>query len=433
MIAGGYYYKKKFAPRKKVKKKTQQFYTAEKGNIAIKIASTGRVIPNQNVEIKCKASGEIISLPYDISANVKKGDLLAELDPIDEKRKVKLAEVSLLSNTANLKQAECNLKLSEDRLINNRKKVKAILKAKKANLKDKSRKYERIKKLLKKKLSSQEEYDTAQTSLIQARSDLTNAEAQESELAIDKQALELKQQDIVLAKSRIESQKVNLDQAKQRLDETKIYAPIDGAITVRNVQIGQIISSGISNVGGGTTLLTLSDMSRIFVMAFVDETDIGRIKVGQKVKISVDAYPGKKFRGEIIQIALQGINSSNVVTFEVKIEVKGRKKKILKLEMTANVEIIIESSKNTILVSDKCIEKKKGQSFVKVKTDSGKLKSMTVETGISAEDLIEIKTGLSEGQKILISDGDQIKSRWSSSKDRQERRKKRMMQRMGGK
>ncbi len=432
LAMGGYYYKEKIMTKKKVKKKKMEYFTSKKGNIEVKIDSTGRVIPNQNIEIKCKASGEIIALPYDISDQVKKGDLLVKLDPVDEKRKVKLAEVALSSNTANLVQAKCNLKIAEKRLEINRKKVAAILKAKKANLKDKSRKFDRIKKLLKKKLSSQEEYDTSGTALIQARSDLTNAEAQESELIIDKQALELKQQDIVLAKSRIESQKVSLDQAKQRLEETKIFAPIDGAVTVRNVQIGQIISSGISNVGGGTTLMTLSDMSKIFVMAFVDETDIGRIEVGQKVRITVDAYPGVRFRGKIVQIALQGVNSSNVVTFEVKIEVKGRKKKMLKLEMTANVEIIVESSKDTILVKQKCVEKKKGHSYVKVKDESGKLKSMTVETGISSEDMIEIKTGLGENKKVLISDNKEIKSRWST-KDKGKRRASRMMRRMGGK
>ena len=142
---------------------------------------------------------------------------------------------------------------------------------------------------------------------------------------------------------------MSLDLARQRLTETRVVSPVDGVVTQRAVQIGQIISSGISNVGGGTTALVVSDLSRIFVLAAVDESDIGQVRPGQRVKVTVDAYRNREFAGEVVRISPRGVNVSNVVTFEVKIEVTARDKELLRPEMTANVEILIDERPDALL------------------------------------------------------------------------------------
>ena len=84
---------------------------------------------------------------------------------------------------------------------------------------------------------------------------------------------------------------------------------MDGVVTDRKVQTGTIIASGVSNVGGGTTILTLSDLSRIYVLASVDESDIGKVQVGQPATITVDAYPSMQFAGKVVRIASKGVRT----------------------------------------------------------------------------------------------------------------------------
>jgi HlyD family secretion protein len=282
----------------------------------VAVSSTGRVVSNLDVEIKCKASGQVITLPFDVSATVKKGDLLVELDPIDEQRRLQQAEVALASSEARLAQAQQELSVAEKTLATERKRAEAAVKSAQARARETDAKSERVKTLWEKKLTSEESYDTARTAAIGADADLTSAEIRVEEIRTEEQALELKRQNVRIAEGQVESNRIDLSIAKQRVQDTVVRAPMDGVIAARNVQIGQIISSGISNVGGGTTALVLSDLGRLFVLASVDESDIGKVELGQPARITADAFPGQDFRGEVVRIATRGVNTSNVVTFE---------------------------------------------------------------------------------------------------------------------
>jgi len=148
------------------------------------------------------------------------------------------------------------------------------------------------------------------------------------------------------------------EDARQKLQETKVYAPIDGVVTTRPAQIGTIVSSGITNFGGGTSVMTVVDLSRLFVLAPVDEADIGKVRKDQKVTITCDAYPDKKFEGKILRIAAKGTNTQNVVTFDVKIEVLGEGKELLKPEMTTDVEIVVAEKKDVVRVPSEAVRTK---------------------------------------------------------------------------
>ena len=390
----------------------------ERGNIRTIVASNGRVVSNLDVDIKCKASGEILKLPFDVSDVVKKDALLVELDPVDEDRVVRQCEVRLSAAGAQLAIAGHSLSVAERTLVTDRQKAGANLKSAEVRAKDARTKAERLKELFAKKLSSQEELDTVETAAVQAATDLETAKVRLEELKTQEIALEHKRQEVKQAESDAEAAKIAREIAKDRLDDTKVAAPIDGVVAARNVQIGQIISSGISNVGGGTTMLTLSDLSRIFVLASVDESDIGKVRLDQDVAIEADAYRGKKFRGSVVRIATRGVNFSNVVTFEVKIEVLGEAKALLKPEMTTKVEITTAQKENVPLVPAEAVIIKAGKQYATVVKDDGTQEDVGVKTDLTDGDKTEIVQGLAEGQTVVVYKGSG-ETKWSGGQKQQ--------------
>jgi HlyD family secretion protein len=183
------------------------------------------------------------------------------------------------------------------------------------------------------------------------------------------------------------------------------------------VQIGQIISSGISNVGGGTRVMVISDIIRLFVLASVDESDIGKVEVEQKVIITADAFPGRGFLGKVERIAAKGIEISNVVTFEVKIEVLGKDRSLLKPGMTANVEIIVAEKEKVLLVPSEAVLRKKREHVVRVMKDDGSVEERFVQTGISDGVVTEIISGLIQGEIVAYRRGE-ARSRWRTDRSR---------------
>ncbi|MCX7015213.1 MAG: efflux RND transporter periplasmic adaptor subunit, partial [Candidatus Sumerlaeota bacterium] len=376
---------------------------ATRGPIRLSVSSTGRVESNLDVEIKCKASGQVITLPYDVSDPVKKGDLLVELDPVDESRNEKQAETDLAASEAKMAQSQQSLETAQMDLEIARRRADAAVKSAKAKADDAAAKAERMNKLLEAKRVSQEEYDTARTAAIQASADTETAQAQFDDLKVQEKTLEIKRQDVKVAEAVMQSNQISLDQAKQRLTDTKVYAPMDGVVSQRDVQIGQIISSPMNNVGGGTTLLTLSDLSKIFVVASIDESDIGVVQVGQPSAITVDAFPDERFAGEVVRIATQGVIVSNVVTFEVKIEVTSPNKGLLKPQMTANVEVIAQDKDDALYVPAEAVYRKRGQRFVALAgAGDTPAEERPVKVGIDNGIEVEILDGLSEGEKVVL-------------------------------
>jgi len=411
--------------------------TAEvkRGPIRLAVATSGRVVPSLEVEIKCKASGEVIKLPFDVSDAVKKGDLLVQLDPVDEERSAKRAEVALAVSRARLAQARVNLQTAEKNLSTERSRAEAAIESAGARAGDARAKRQRLKKLLDQKMASREEYDTACTADAAAAADLTAAKTRVAEIKTLELGLETKRQDIKIAEAQVADDQILLSDAQQRLADTKVVAPMNGVVSARDVQIGQIISSGISNVGGGTAVLTLADLSRIFVLASVDESDIGKVQAGQPALITADAFAGRRFSGEVVRVATKGKNVSNVVTFEVKIEVGGRDRELLKPEMTANVEIVAAEEENALLVPVQAVSRRRRDRYVVVPGPGpeGKPRERVVKVGISDGEMMEITEGLKEGETILLRKGGED-SRWRAGdgEDRSKRREDRMRMRAVG-
>ncbi len=324
--AGGFWYMKtkKKKAEAAVAATTVKVETVTRGDIVQKVEASGVVTSNLDVEIKCKASGEIVSLPYEVSDYVEKGSLVLQLDPTDEERNVRKARISLISAQSTYKKAIETLRVTQKEIADQRNQALVNLETVKSQHDDLVAKADRIKQLYDKKLVSREEYETSRTSVVESQNGVKQAKLKLEAINTSEESLSLKRQDVEQARTQVESSQISLSLAEQALDNTRVYAPVSGVITAMPVSLGTIISSGISNVGGGTSVMTISDLSKLYVLASVDESDIGSIKQGQMVEISADAYSDYIFAGRVERIAQKGVATSNVVTFEVKIEVLGK-------------------------------------------------------------------------------------------------------------
>lgn len=383
----------------------------ELGSIKQSVQATGTMSSNLDVDIKCKAGGQVTKLPLDVSDTVKKGDLLVELDPVDEQPPKDLAEAALAISTSKLASAKANLAIAEMQLVTDKTRASAAVNSTQATTDRAKLRMDRLKGAVAENAATQEDLDQSIADWKVAVANLDLAHVQIDELKREEAALELKRQDVKLCEAQVKSDEVNLSLAKLHLDECKVFAPMDGVISARPIQIGTIISSAISNVGGGTTVLTISDLSRMFSLATVDESDIGAVALGQKVNVTADAYPGKKFTGKVTRIATKGVNVSNVVTFEVQIEILDQKKNLLKPQMTTNVEIVAAEKDKVLTIPNDALSRKKGEKLVTIQKADGTTEDRTVEVGVVAGDKTEIISGLNEGDVVVLRKGGG--DRWS--------------------
>lgn len=409
--AGGFYYSKKKGANAAVVPVT--LATVAKGNIQKSVPCTGKVVSNLDVDIKCRSSGEVIKLPLDVSQEVKKGDLLLELDPVDSERMVKLRSVVVKSSQARLESAKQNLITAEKAVDTSRQRADTAKESAGIRLTVVKAKAERRKQLVAEGLGSAEDYEAVKNEVAQAEADYKNTLVQLEEIKTQELALEVKRQDVKLAEAQLEQDRLSLADYEQQLEYCKVFAPMDGTITARNVQIGMIIASGINNIGGGTTVLTLSDLSHIYVLASVDESDIANVDVGQKVVVEADAHKNEKFIGKVVRIAAKGTTTSNVVTFEVKIEIVSDNKNKLKPEMTTNVEIISAEKNDILIIPDTAIIKRGGESFVTPAGADGKpAAEKTVVLGLSNGEHSEVLSGLAENDKVVVTND--VSGKWTA-------------------
>jgi HlyD family secretion protein len=213
----------------------------------------------------------------------------------------------------------------------------------------------------------------------------------------------MKENEVELVNTEVIRARIALEEVEERLEETEIFAPITGVIIEKLVEEGQIIASGISNVNGGTALATLADMSRLFIIADIDETDIGSIKIGHKVTITADAFSDRKFKGLVKRIAPQGLVENSITIFKVKIEVLGKGRKILKPMMSANIDIVTEHVENTVFTSRAGIRDGEQGKFAMVLKED-KPEKIAVQTGIRNPIHVQIVSGLIPGDQVILGD-----------------------------
>lgn len=378
-----------------------------RGDLVVKISATGIVEPNFKVEVKSKASGEVLKFSFEEGDRIKKDTLLLQLDKSDEQRNVAKALAEKSSSVARLRKAETALLLQDTKYETDLQKAKSAVESAEVSLKESVDKLKRQKDLFEQEFAAQETLDRAETAFRVNKENLIQAQAQLQAAKDSIYDITMKENEIELAKADVERADIALEEVQERLDETEIFAPITGVIIEKLVEQGQIIASGISNVSGGTALATIADMSRLFIIADVDETDIGAVKLGQSVTITADAFPDTKFQGKVKRIAPQGKVENSITIFKVKIEALGEGKNILKPMMSSNIEIVTASVKDTLYFSRGAV-RKEGDGFYAVILEDGFPKKIPIEIGIENPIHTQVLSGLEAGQKVILGDWEKL-------------------------
>ena len=282
-----------------------------RGDIIDSVGATGTVQAVTTVQVGSQVSGNIEWLGADFNSIVKKGQVVARLDP-------SLFDAQLQQVQANLIQARANLTRANSELDRT-----------KVQLTDAQQKFARAKELSSQRLIAQSDLDAAK-------------------IAVDTMAAGVASQQASVTQSQaaVTQAQASVNQSQVNRDHTIILAPIDGIVTQRSVDVGQTVAASMS---APTLFVIAADLTEMQVNANIDEADVGRIRPGQHVTFRVDAYPTDNFEGTVTQIRLQPVVVQNVTTYGTVITVPNKQLK-LKPGMTANVKIEIAKRTNTLRI-----------------------------------------------------------------------------------
>jgi HlyD family secretion protein len=282
-----------------------------RGDIIDTVGATGTLQAVTTVQVGSQVSGNISWLGADFNSIVKKGQVIAKLDP-------SLFQAQLQQTTANLTQARANLA-----------KAQSDLERTKVQLTDAQQKYSRAKELAARQLLPQSDLDAAKIAVDTAQAMLASQQAT-----------------VTQAQAAVSQAQASVNQSQVNLDHTIIAAPIDGIVTQRNVDVGQTVAASMQ---APTLFIIAADLTKMQVNANIDESDVGRIRPNQHVTFRVDAYPTETFEGTVAQIRLQPVVVQNVTTYGTVIDVPNPQLK-LKPGMTANVKVEIAKRTNVLRV-----------------------------------------------------------------------------------
>lgn len=371
-------------------KKTEITYIpakVTKGDITRVVEVTGIIKPQVGAQVKVgtRATGTLMKLRYQVGDYVKKGELIALIDD----RQI----LSDLENAkASLRYAEDNYKLIKDTYPLKISEQESVLKSMLAQKEYALTNLNRQNELFKKGFATQDEVDRAKKEADVAVSNYEQAFATLKRLKEEfGRQLELAQSNIDQAKARIKNLEVNLTY-------TRIYSPINGIVSQVATQEGETVVAGLS----APNLITLLDPNLLEIWIYVDETDIGKVKVGLPIEYKVDAYRDKIFTGKISAIYPQPEIKDNIVYYLATVKINPEDAKFLRPEMTTHVKIFSETKKNVLLVPNSAVKFEKGEYIVLVPKEKDKNQPVPVKVGIRDEKMTEIISGLKENDTILI-------------------------------
>jgi len=329
-----------------------------RGDIEAAVTATGTLNAVTTVLVGTQVSGTIKNIHADFNSPVKKGELIAEIDPAAFEAQAEQARANLLTARANLEKS-----------------VVALT--------DTERTMNRSKELFSKDFVARSELDTAETNYATAKAQVSASKAQ------------------------VAQAEAALKAAETNLRYTRILSPVDGVVVSRSVDVGQTVAASFQT----PTLFTIAqDLTKMQINTNVDEADIGRIKNSQDVEFTVDAYPETLFKGSVSQIRIAPIIVQNVVTYDVVIRVDNPEQK-LKPGMTANVSILVAGKRDILKVPNTALR------FRPPETDKPAVyknagvwivanqspKRVDVTTGIGDDKYTEILSGeIKEGQEVIV-------------------------------
>ncbi|TEW52790.1 efflux RND transporter periplasmic adaptor subunit [Psychromonas algicola] len=356
-------------------KSSERIFTTDfvkKGNIESVVLTNGVLYPSKLVDVGSQAAGQIESLAVSLGDQVKKGDLIAQIDSLTQQNTLKEAQAAL-------------------NIIN------AQYRAKQAQIREATSEFKRQKTMLKDGASFQSAYDTAEAALM-----VYNAELEQI-TALKEQAL------------------ISVDNAKLNLGYTKIVAPIDGTVVYVSVQQGQTLSNNQET----PSIVELAQLDTMTIKAEVSEADIIHVKPNQSVYFSILGAPKQKYHATLRAIepgptlmtgddSNLNIGDSDAIYYNALFDIDNPEK-LLRIGMTAQVSIVLDKAENVLLVPSQILIKTNQESTYKVPVKiDGKSQYRTVEVGLNNNIVAEVLSGLEEGDEIII--GESSTNESSSSK-----------------
>lgn len=369
-------------------KTTYKLARIEKGSLTATVAAAGTLNPVSAVQVGSQISGQIKEILVDFNSPVKANQLVARIDPDTYQYKVRQAEADLEAtrSAVNVQRAQAYQA--------------------QVNLAEAQRDYDRKVMLVEKNFISAADRDKAKTTLDAARAQLELAEAQ-----------------VKNSESVVRQREAQLAQARVDLMRTEIRSPVDGVVVKRSIEPGQTVAASLQAPELFIIARNLSDMQ---VETSIDEADVGRVAVGQKVTFTVDAFPGRSFRGEVLQVRKSATVTSNVVTYTVIVSA-ANPDLILLPGMTANVKIATAQKDGVLKVPNAALrfrpesdkepskvspggtppeqrgKRGKPRSQVWVLDDTGKPKAIEVQAGITDGTATEVSgEGIAEGMEVIV-------------------------------
>ncbi len=490
----------------------------EEGELVRSIDATGQLIAETNVDIRSKAGGRVDQILVEEGDIVRKGQLLARIDPSDTRTVVEQAQADVESATARADAAQINLSLEERNRRNGVRDAEAALRIARIRYEraqtnagsqpaltasslrsaraelaaqeqaliqlqtvevpqlraDAKSGVERAKIELDSALAdfnrqeelfglgyvSKAQFDRARSAMASSQASYTSAKqrADTIERQLDsrvkqqrsrveqaesslKTALTNQSRDTVVlkdlaeAKGQLEQAQLSLEQAQNellniqaraadnrnakastvrsrvtlqnaqvQLDSTTVLAPRDGVVTKKYLEAGTIIPPGTSTFSEGTAILQLSDTTKMYVECAVDEADIGAVKVGQNVRIIVEAFPGEQLKGRVSRINPSAETAANITAIKVRVEIDQSSKAAIKPGMNATCEFLTLDIPKALIVPQQAVTREEGKTFVRIKGADGKPQKVEVKLGESGNDGYQVLSGLTLGQEVVTAE-----------------------------
>lgn len=332
---------------------TYETVPVERGTIQSKVTATGNLNAVVDVLVSSQVSGNIKALYADWNSKVKKGQLVALIDPQIFQAQVEQASATFRSAHSATITAQAQVEKAKSDLsaaIATEKSAEAIAAKDLANETNAKAQWERAQMLFEEKVTAQQDYDTAKANYGAAQAQVT---ADQAQIDAAKQNIQSAQASVQVAQSQLataiaqerQTQAV-LQQAQINLDHTRIMAPVDGTVIARRMDIGQTVAATLNPP---TIFEIAQDLTKMQVDTNVDESDIGNVALGQKATFIVDSYSGTTFQGVVADVRKAPIISQNVVTYDVVITVNNLDLKLFP-GMTANVTILAAKLEDTLKV-----------------------------------------------------------------------------------
>jgi HlyD family secretion protein len=353
----------------------------ERADLARSVVATGKIQPVREVEIKSKASGIIQSLPVNFGDYVHKGQVICELDKQDLEPRLTEAKAALAVSAAQLESSRADLE---------RYKVDAegpdvpFLKSDR----------DRAAKLFAGGMLAQNARDEAEKNYQIALNKMNSARVNigSAKAAIGK------------AQAQYDQQAAVVSEAEDDIRNATIVSPIDGVVLSRDSEVGSAVSSILVLGSSATLIMTLGDLDEVYVKGKVDESDIGKVYLGQPARITVESFKDQKFDGKVTKISPMGAEKDNVTTFEVRVSISNESRKLRAL-MTANAEIILEEHKKVLTIPEGAVlyaKDKSTEAEIPDNTNEKGKRRVKIVAGISNGARTEILKGLSEGQPVIL-------------------------------